>query len=57
MSVQLSAGSLVISYASGTLESATSVDGPWTTVPGAAAPTATLTPSGAQLFYRVKVSN
>lgn len=57
MSVQPSAGSLVISYASGTLESATTVAGPWTTVSGATAPTATLTPSAAQLFYRVKVSN
>ncbi len=57
MTVLLTPNGLVISYSSGTLESAAKVDGPWSTVIGASAPTATLTPIGDQVFYRVKVSN
>ncbi len=52
-SVQLVGGNLVIAWSAGTIESATSVLGPWTPEPSLASP-ATVPVSGQQKFYRVR---
>ncbi len=44
-----------IQWSSGTLESADTVLGPWTTVPGANAPSHDITPTGPAKLYRVKL--
>jgi hypothetical protein len=55
LSVQRSGGSLLLSWLYGTLLAAPSVHGPWTPVSGVAPPSYTVTPSAAQMFYRVQV--
>ena len=55
MTIEWSGNQLKISYSSGTLQSADSPVGPWTTVSGASAPSYLVTPSEAAKFYRVKV--
>lgn len=58
LTFQVNGSSLTIGYPSGTLESATSLTGPYTTVSGASAPsyTTTISPSTEARFYRVKVN-
>jgi len=53
--IDYSGGSVVVTWAQGTLLSAPSLSGPWTPVAGAAAPSYTVTPAGAGTFYRVQV--
>jgi hypothetical protein len=55
MAITPSAGGPLILWPAGTLQSAPSLDGPWATVTGAVAPSYLVTPSGAQMFYRVKL--
>jgi Concanavalin A-like lectin/glucanases superfamily/Immunoglobulin domain/Immunoglobulin I-set domain len=54
LSIQQTGSSLSIGWTSGVLQSAPSPKGPWTTVPGAVAPSYTVTPpaDGATVFYR-----
>jgi hypothetical protein len=54
LTIQESNGSLVLSWSQGTLQSATSVTGPYAPVNGAQSPY-TVPVSGPQQFYRVKV--
>ncbi|MCP5522209.1 MAG: immunoglobulin domain-containing protein [Verrucomicrobiales bacterium] len=54
MGIALVDGQVTISFEAGTLESAPAVDGPWTAVDGAAAPSHTVAPEGAASFYRVR---
>ena len=54
LSVRRSGGSLTLEWSgTGSLEEAGSVQGPWTSVAGAASP-ATISPSGQQKFYRIR---
>lgn len=46
---------LELTWATGTLEAADRITGPWAAVSGAAAPSYKLTPTGAAKFYRVKL--
>jgi hypothetical protein len=55
MQIQLTANGVVISWSSGTLESADNVAGPWSTVTGANPPSVTVSPAGGAKFYRVKL--
>jgi hypothetical protein len=55
ITLQQSGSSLQIIWQAGTLQSATNVSGPWTTVGGAAAPYYTITPGTGQMFFRVKL--
>ena len=55
LSVQRSGGSLLLSWLYGTLLAAPGVNGPWTPVSGAAPPSYSVTPTGTQMFYRVRV--
>jgi hypothetical protein len=50
--IALADGQVTISFEEGTLQSAPSVDGPWTAVEGAEPPAHTVTPDGAAAFYR-----
>jgi len=50
----VSGNQLTVSWSAGTLQEATSLTGPWTPVPGASAPSYTVTMSGPQMFFRVK---
>ncbi|MCB1126780.1 MAG: hypothetical protein KDM81_09810, partial [Verrucomicrobiae bacterium] len=47
-------GGLILHWNSGVLESAPTVKGPWSAVPGASAPEHSLAPTGAGEFYRVR---
>jgi hypothetical protein len=53
MSVGRSGANLQINWDYGVLESASTVDGSYTPVQGASAPSHTVTPAGQQMFYRV----
>jgi hypothetical protein len=53
--VERSGGGLVLSWVYGTLLAAPGLNGPWTPVSGAAPPSYTVTPSAAQMCYRVRV--
>jgi hypothetical protein len=55
MAITPSAGGLLVLWPAGTLQSAPSLNGPWATITGAVAPSYLVTPSGAQMFYRVKL--
>jgi hypothetical protein len=58
ITVTRSGGNIVLSYPSGTLLQSTNARLPmsqWTAVPGASAPSFTVTPSGAGNYYRVQV--
>jgi hypothetical protein len=46
---------VVLTWTAGTLESADDIEGAWTTVAGAVAPSYTVNPAGARKFFRVKV--
>jgi hypothetical protein len=48
-------GKVVITWQAGTLMQSSSLDGPWTPVEGAAAPSYTATPGTGNVFYRVKL--
>jgi hypothetical protein len=50
-----SGNDLVFIWQSGTLLQASSLDGPWSPVSGATAPTATVTPGSGNNFYRVRM--
>ena len=50
-----SGNGLLFVWQGGTLLQATSLQGPWTPVPGATAPTATVTPGPGKTFYRVQM--
>jgi hypothetical protein len=50
-----STGGPLLLWPAGTLQSAPSLTGPWGAVTGASAPSYLVTPSGAQMFYRVKL--
>jgi beta-glucanase (GH16 family) len=54
VTVQSSAGNIVLSWLSGTLQTATNVSGPWADVIGAASPR-TNPAAGSQQFYRLKL--
>jgi hypothetical protein len=54
VSISRAAGQLEIRWTQGTLESASSVAGPWNAVAGAAAPAYTLAPQGTQMFFRIR---
>lgn len=49
-----SGGNFDLSWQTGTLLQSTTVQGPWTPVPGATAPFYRTTPAGAAMFYRVR---
>jgi O-glycosyl hydrolase len=55
LAVQRSGGGLLLSWLYGTLLAAPGVNGPWTPVSGAAPPSYSVTPTGTQMFYRVRV--
>jgi len=56
LTVARSGGNIVLNYASGTLLQVSNLSSTnWTAVPGAAAPSYTVTPTGAGMFYRVLV--
>jgi len=55
LSVQRSGSKIILSWTTGTLLEATSVEGPWTVVNGATAPSYTTDASSGTKFYRVKV--
>jgi hypothetical protein len=54
---QRSGAGLMLRRSYGTLEAADSVSGPWLAVPGAAAPSYTVSLEAARAFYRVKLPN
>jgi len=54
LSAHMSGNQLVLTWSQGTLQSASSVNGPYSDVPGATSPF-TVAPSGPAQFYRVKV--
>jgi hypothetical protein len=56
LTIHRSATNLTLGWSAGVLQEATSLGGPWSPVNGATAPSHTVTPSGAQKFYRVRVS-
>jgi hypothetical protein len=47
--------SIVVSWSAGTLESAPTVNGPYTPVPGAASPYTNTITSGGQIYYRAQL--
>ncbi|MGC8990181.1 MAG: hypothetical protein ACP5MD_08680, partial [Verrucomicrobiia bacterium] len=53
ISIRREAGSVVLTWSGGTLESAPEVTGPWSVVQAATSPYS-LTPSAARQFYRVR---
>lgn len=53
ITITLEAGSVVLAWSGGTLESAPEVTGPWSAVEAAASPQK-LAPSAARRFYRVR---
>jgi hypothetical protein len=53
LAVTTSGDHAVVVWQAGTLMQADSLAGPWTNVPGATAPTYTVTPTGGSKFYRV----
>jgi len=53
--IQSTGGVWQIIWQAGTLESASTLTGPWTPVAGATAPLYTFTPGAGNLFYRVKL--
>ena len=53
LSLSSSGGQIQVEFSGGTLESATSVAGPWAAVAGANSPQQ-VTPSGPQMFFRVR---
>jgi hypothetical protein len=55
ITITRTAGGLLLSWPSGTLLQSSSVNGPWTPVPNAAAPSYTVSPTGADMFYRVEL--
>jgi len=55
LGVQRSGASLHLSWVFGTLLAAPDLHGPWTPVSGTAPPAYAVTPSAAQMFYRVQV--
>jgi predicted oxidoreductase (fatty acid repression mutant protein) len=55
---QLSGSSLTLSWPYGTLQQATNVNGPWTSLPGSNSPCViTISPSVSQMFYRAVYSH
>ena len=56
LTLQRSVTNLTLGWPEGVLQEATSLLGPWSPVNGAAPPSHTVTPSGPQRFYRVRVS-
>ena len=58
LTIQANGNALTLGWSNGTLESSASVNGGWTAVTGASAPSFTVTPSAGQtqLFYRVRVN-
>ena len=54
LNIQYSSGNLILTWPTGTLQSAPVVTGPYTDVAGASSPY-TLTASGAQQYFRVKI--
>jgi hypothetical protein len=55
LAITPSAGGLLILWPAGTLQSAPSLNGPWTPVPSASAPSYLVALSGTQMFYRVQL--
>ena len=55
MTIQASGSNITIGWATGTLQSATNVFGPWEDVTGAAPPSYNATNTELQQFFRVKV--
>ena len=55
MTVQKQGADVVLSWFSGTLESSSTVNGGYTAVTGATAPSYRVTPAGGAKFYRVKL--
>jgi hypothetical protein len=53
-SVTRSGSNIVLVWSAGTLQSADSLSGPWTNVPGAASPSATIAIVGNQKYYRLQ---
>jgi len=54
LQISRSGSQLQIHWTTGTLQQAPAVTGPWSVVPGAAAPTYTVTPAGAMQFFRAQ---
>ena len=52
---QRAAMGITLTWSTGTLEAADDINGTWSTVTGAAAPSYTVTPTGVRKFYRVRV--
>lgn len=46
-------GNLILGWTSGTLQGTPTINGPWNAVPGATAPSASVTPTDDQRFFRV----
>ena len=55
LTIHWSGGNLVLGWPQGTLLQAPTVNGPWTTNFAAAPPSYTVSPTGAEMFYRVQV--
>ncbi|HXP60123.1 MAG TPA: hypothetical protein VN829_06500, partial [Dongiaceae bacterium] len=55
LGIARSGNDVLFIWQGGALLQATSFGGPWTPVPGATAPTATITPGPANTFYRVQM--
>jgi hypothetical protein len=53
VSFSVDGSNLVLGWTSGTLEGAPTINGPWTSVPGATAPSTVVVPSESQRFFRV----
>jgi hypothetical protein len=56
LNIAPSGSNLVITWSAGTLMSSSTLNGPWTPVPGANPPTCAVTPSASQQFYMLKGS-
>ena len=54
LNMEISGRNVVLTWSSGTLQSATTVTGPWTSLSGTNSPY-TLTPTGTQQFFRIKI--
>jgi hypothetical protein len=55
LTIERSGSDLILGWSQGTLQAAPAVTGPYTNVPTATAPSYTVPPTDAQMFYRVKV--
>jgi hypothetical protein len=55
LTIQIVGTKVQIGWSSGTLQSAPTLNGPWTAVPGATIPSYQATPSGTATFYRVQL--